>query len=57
MVSTHALERFCLIGNSTKGSACIALIQQVLSHPEIFNFGELLMNTNIITQVKQTLFN
>ena len=36
------LEQFCILARTLKGRACVALIQQVLSHSKIFYFGELL---------------
>jgi hypothetical protein len=36
------LEQFCILARTLKGRACVALIQQVLSHNKIFYFGELL---------------
>mmetsp|Transcript_24933 Transcript_24933/g.36776 ORF Transcript_24933/g.36776 Transcript_24933/m.36776 type:complete len:259 (-) Transcript_24933:171-947(-) len=36
------LEQFCILARTLKGRACVALIQQVLSHSSIYVFGELL---------------
>ena len=36
------LQPFCLLAKSAKGVACASLIKQVLDHPSIFVFGELL---------------
>jgi len=39
---TNALMQFCLLAKSTKGPACASVIGQVLDHPSIFVFAELL---------------
>ncbi|KAJ1633053.1 hypothetical protein T492DRAFT_983996 [Pavlovales sp. CCMP2436] len=36
------LQQFVLLAQSARGAACVALIKQVLSHPKIYVFGELL---------------
>eukprot|EP01083_Nonionella_stella_P094379 264741_1 len=46
-VTAGALEQFCVLAKTTKGKAVVALIQEVLKHPEIFVFGELLNLPNI----------
>jgi len=42
MDESAALQPFCLLAKSAKGAACASLIKQVLDHPSIFVFGELL---------------
>ncbi len=37
------LEQFCILANSSKGRALETIISQVLSHPSIFVFSELIM--------------
>jgi len=37
-----ALQQFLVMGKNAKGKACVALIQQVLSAPNVFVFGEFL---------------
>lgn len=44
---TQELQQFVLLAQSAKGAACAALIRQVLSHPKIFVFGELLATANV----------
>ena len=41
------LKSFLLLAKTTKGAACAALITQVLEHPSIFTFGELLDMANV----------
>ncbi|KAJ1435281.1 hypothetical protein B484DRAFT_446125 [Ochromonadaceae sp. CCMP2298] len=36
------LEQFCILAQTQRNRACVALIQQVISHKKIFVFGELL---------------
>jgi COP9 signalosome complex subunit 7 len=36
------LEQFCVLAQTQRNRACVALIQQVVSHKKIFVFGELL---------------
>lgn len=36
------LQQFCLLAQSQKGRACAALIEQVINHKRIYQFGELL---------------
>ena len=36
------MEQFCILAKTQKGKACVAVVQQVLSHRNIYNFGELL---------------
>ena len=43
----EVLESFCLLAKSAKGAAAAQLITQVLEHPEIFVFGELIDCANI----------
>ncbi len=45
--STDALEGFLMLVKSNKGLACVMVIQQVLKHPQIFVFGELLEQPNV----------
>jgi hypothetical protein len=39
---TQELQQFVLLARSARGPACAALIRQVISHPKVFVFGELL---------------
>ncbi|CEM34150.1 unnamed protein product [Vitrella brassicaformis CCMP3155] len=41
-LDTSAVEQFILLGKTVKGKALEALITQVLEHPGVFTFGELL---------------
>lgn len=41
------LQQFLLLAKNSKGKACAALIQQVLSAPNVLVFGELLDNPNV----------
>jgi len=45
--STAALEGFEALVKSSSGQAVVMVIQQVLKHPQIFVFGELLEATNV----------
>ena len=45
------IEQFCILASSQKGRACAGVINQVISHKKIFNFGELLE----IVSIKQVL--
>ena len=40
--SLDALDGFCVLAGSSSGPQCVLLIKQVLKHPHIFVFGELL---------------
>jgi len=42
-----ALEGFEMLAKSNAGQACVMVIQQVLKHPQIFVFGELLDIQNV----------
>ena len=42
-----ALQQYLVLAKNAKGKAGVALIQQVLSAPNVFVFGELLDNQNI----------
>ena len=44
---TKELNNFVLMAKTTKGLACAALIKQVLDHPSIYVFGELLDMPNV----------
>lgn len=44
---TSELHQFVVLAQSAKGAACAALIREVLSHPKIFVFGELLALPNV----------
>eukprot|EP00968_Pinguiococcus_pyrenoidosus_P007103 scaffold470_cov257-Pinguiococcus_pyrenoidosus.AAC.18 len=44
---SDALEQFVSLAKTAKGAACVALIQQVLNHPKVFVFGELLLMPNV----------
>ncbi|KAG8461616.1 hypothetical protein KFE25_001220 [Diacronema lutheri] len=41
------LQQFVLLAQSARGAACAALIRQVLAHPKVFVFGELLAVRNV----------
>jgi len=45
--STAALQQFQILAKTAKGKAAAALVQQALSHPNVFVFGELLDAPNI----------
>ena len=45
--SASALQQFTLLAKSAKGPACASLIGQVLDHPSIYVFGELLETASI----------
>lgn len=45
--NAQVLEQFCLLAKNLKGRACVGIIQQVVNHPKIFVFGELLTMPNI----------
>jgi COP9 signalosome complex subunit 7 len=40
---TQELDQFVVLAQSLRGAACAALIRQVLAHPKVFVFGELLV--------------
>ena len=42
MEAADELKPFLLLAKTAKGAACAALIQQVLDHPNVYVFGELL---------------
>ena len=42
--ATAELKPFLLLAKSAKGAAAASLISQVLEHPSVFVFGELLMS-------------
>lgn len=44
---SSALEQFVALAKTARGRACVALVQQVLNHPKIFVFGELLAMPNV----------
>ena len=49
-MSEHALEdlnKFLLLAKTTKGAATAALIREVLEHPNVYVFGELLALPNV----------
>ena len=46
-MSEEVLVQFLVLAKGAKGAACVALIQQVLSHKKIFVFGELLSMPNV----------
>src|SRR5690349_6008253 len=46
--STSSLEQFLILSKATRGLAAVELIKQVLEHPQIFVFGELLDQPNIV---------
>ncbi|OQR80938.1 hypothetical protein ACHHYP_16989 [Achlya hypogyna] len=50
MVATDdgSLEQFTLLAKTTRGRACVALIQQVLTNKKLFVFGELLHMPNVM---------
>ena len=39
---SRAIEQFIILSKTACGRACVALIEQIISHPKIFVFGELL---------------
>ena len=45
--SLDALDGFCVLAHSSSGPQCVLLIKQVLKHPHIFVFGELLECSSI----------
>jgi COP9 signalosome complex subunit 7 len=45
--SSEALDGFCVLAKSSSGVQCVMVIKQVLKHPSIFVFGELLDVNNI----------
>ncbi|KAL6057772.1 COP9 signalosome complex subunit 7b [Balamuthia mandrillaris] len=47
VVSGNAVLKYCLLAKSSKGKACAAVIQQALSNPHTFVFGELLDMPNV----------
>jgi len=51
MEDTQALHSFLLLAKTTKGAACAALVKQVLDHPSIYVFGELLDMPNVAEAV------
>ena len=42
-----ALEQVLILANSARGRAAVALIQQAISNPQLFHFGELIDHENI----------
>ncbi len=44
----EALGAFLLLAKTSKGAACTSLIKQVLDHPNITVFSELLSMPNVI---------
>ncbi|XP_015782236.1 COP9 signalosome complex subunit 7 [Tetranychus urticae] len=46
-VTTSALQQFIVLSKASKGLAAVELIKQVLNHPQIYVFGELLRQPNI----------
>ena len=49
-MSEHALEdlsKFLLLAKTTKGAATAALVREVLEHPNVYVFGELLALPNV----------
>ena len=50
--SLDALDGFCVLAHSSSGPQCVLLIKQVLKHPHIHVFGELL-ECSSIQQVAQ----
>jgi len=53
---TAALEGFVKLAEQSKGESCVMVIKQVLKHPLIFVFGELLEQPNVKELEKQTQF-
>ena len=47
MDDSAELNQFLLLVKTTKGAACEALIKQVLDHPNVNVFGELLDMPNV----------
>lgn len=47
VMADEGLVQFLVLAKGAKGAACVALIQQVLSHKKIFVFGELLAMPNV----------
>jgi hypothetical protein len=45
--STDALEGFQLLVKTSTGKQCVMVLKQVLKHPQIFVFGEMLEMQNI----------
>ena len=45
--SLESLEGFRVLARSSSGAQCVMVIKQVLKHPQIFVFGELLAEPNI----------
>ena len=45
--SSAALDGFLVLARASQGQACVMVIKQVLKHPQIFVFGELLSSPNI----------
>lgn len=46
--SENALEGFCVLLKSSSGTGCIMVLKQILKHPLIFVFGEVLQVPSII---------
>jgi len=42
-----ALQQFLALANSSKGLAAVELIKNILKHPSLFLFGEVLEHPNI----------
>ena len=45
--SVAAMEGFVVLAKSSKGKGCVMVIKEVLKHPQIFVFGELLEQPNV----------
>jgi hypothetical protein len=43
-----SLESYLLLVKGAKGGACVQLIQDVLTAPDVFVFGELLESPNVM---------
>lgn len=48
MEDNEQLKTFLLLAKTTKGAACEALVKQVLDHPSVNVFGELLDMPNVV---------
>jgi len=42
-----ALEQYLILANGARGRAAVALVQQAISNPHLFHFGELIDHENI----------
>jgi len=47
MAENDAIQQFCLLAKNSRGRACVAIIQQAISTPGLFVFGELLDQPSI----------